>query len=183
MLTDKIKTLQSKLKCLVEEKKALYQNIKAESKVSYFHLTNEHIFRYALCLLHSKYYEKYDLTFEKYNYSIEPSKDWDTKEYQNYYNIRYKIFVERRNIGFICFKKDLKHAIDLKALWKHRVSKHNLTISLQEFIDGVDKMNLFDMFSESISEKTTLELIHEPKLGIDNTVILLRENEKYTKSF
>jgi len=100
-----------------------------------------------------------------------------------FYIIRYKIGYdfsssETRNIGFICLKQDLKHAIDLKGLWKHRVSEHNLVSSLQEFIDSVDTLNLFDMFNETLKEEQTLELIHEPKLGVKNTVIFI-ENEKY----
>jgi len=157
---------------------------KKEMSDSYFKYENKVLihFRFAIMLVFGEYRHKYDSEVVR-NIQISPFKTFKTDEYENYYVIRkaynwsYSFGSSYNNVGFVCYKKDLKYALsyEMRKLWLFYLGRNKSTISLKEFEDLFDKgdLDLYELFEDYIKEDSFLTIVNYPLLKIKNVVIYI----------
>jgi hypothetical protein len=160
--------------------------IKEEINERYSYLTDEDRFRYGINLYFGDYTKKFHELSKRL--SISMAKDRN-QNYCGFYVI-YKGFPGRfgwtednKLSGFICYEKDLFTALNnkLKNLWIFSVNEKRYLLSFDDFVSSCrnKEINLFDLYSEYISDKEyVFEKIHFPNLKV-NRMILYIEDKFY----
>ncbi|HMT02316.1 MAG TPA: hypothetical protein PKD00_03250 [Burkholderiales bacterium] len=174
-----------KAKDMFEE---IISNIKKEMEDSYFKSKNPNKmkFRFAIMLLTGKYIKNYEEEFSNRLF-ISPVTDYKSKEYENYYSVlkgiagTYGFTESRKNIGFICFKKDLVFALRYKMqdIWRFHVSNRYVE-SLDTFTkDCLDnKLNLLEIYEDYCREHDIeLHFIDCPQIKVTDIIISLNFNK------
>ena len=185
-LLQEIFDLKQELKQKKEKLKEIVSKIKNEISDRYYSNRETRTFFHALFLITGNYYDWYDKNISRSIY-LSAATQWKTNAYLNHYNlfkyIRYDRFgygQEARSIGFVCFKKDLYHAIfyQIEEIWKDRVLKRGYKESLETFKENLSKNPetcylVFCDYCENNSH--TLLTINYPILKIKNVIVYSNE--------
>lgn len=180
----------SNLKEELEIKKRTLNNvilkIKEEFKTRYSYEATRSFF-HACFLVFGEYYNWYNSNISNTMY-LSPRNDWKTNKYLKYYNIMQYTYYDRfgygqdaRNIGFVCFKKDLYNAIkhNVEEIWKYNVMKNKYKESLITFNNSISSNSeaCYVVFNEYCGYKNhTLIIVNYPSLKIKNILIYLTQN-------
>lgn len=185
-LLDNISDLKSELKRKEQTLKEVVKQIKEEISDKYYsyYLDYCRSFHHALFLIFGTYYDKYSEDVSRHLH-IKQSKNWDTKKYQNYYNIyKYDYFdrfgcgKDSQIVGFVCFKKDIYNAIENKIydIWKFYVTKLDFKEGLEDLKTSLknNPQMAFYAFEKYVENtKGSLFTVHQSYLKIKNVVVYI----------